>query len=60
MEQKTVSVNLVVPTDEEAIAFIEQLIASSNIPASQATNILCMRAWLGALPERLPQVDKAA
>lgn len=49
------SVDLVMPTDEEAIGWLVQAMQQIQIPASQASNVLAVRMWLEELPERLTQ-----
>lgn len=52
-EPKTVSVELVLPTDEQALGLLDQLVQDATIKGSLATNVLALRGWIGDLGQRL-------
>ena len=53
MEKVQHNVTLELPTDREAISWLANLVEQANIPASQASNILAIKIWLGTLENRL-------
>lgn len=58
MEKATHRVNLELPTDDEAVAWLSGLVDQAQISAAQASNILAIKAWLGQLPGRLDEPGK--
>ena len=53
---KNVTLELTLPGDDEAVQFLDGLVQTAQMTGDKATNVITLRAWLGALPQRLAQL----
>jgi hypothetical protein len=48
-----IEIKLVLPTDEEAIKYIDNMVQTTAMTGAHATNVLALRGWLEKLKGRL-------